>query len=253
MMRYIIGVSCLLPVVLLAPRVRFARCDLAPIAILGIVQFGVLIALLNFGLQTIPAGRAALILATFPLLTMLFAAMLGREAFTVRKTCGVLATIAGIGIALSEELGTTAETQHAWAGEAAVLGAAVAGATCAVLYRPYLQRYPALGVSTFDMLASIAALAVPASMEGFFAAGPLISRLGWAAIAFIGVSSGIGYFLWLWALSRTSPTRVTMFLSLSPLTAGVLGAALLSEAITPHFMAGYAIVGAGLWLGTRQA
>ena len=49
---------------------RFARADMLPIAPLGIGQFGVLIALLNFGLRTVPAGRGALIFASFPLLTL---------------------------------------------------------------------------------------------------------------------------------------------------------------------------------------
>jgi drug/metabolite transporter (DMT)-like permease len=251
MMRYAVGFACLLPIALYGARVRFAARDLAPICILGIVQFGVLIALLNYGLQTIPAGRAALILATFPLLTMIFAALLGRETLTVMKTLGVLATVAGVGIALSEKLGTGAVQQTSWLGEAAVLGAAAAGAICSVLYRPYLQRYPALAVSTLAMLASVAALAVPAYLEGFFDQRPTISPLGWSAVVFIGVSSGIGYFLWLWALTHASPTRVTIFLSLSPLTAGILGMLLLGEGVSWQFIAGLVAVAAGLWLGTR--
>jgi hypothetical protein len=68
LLRYAIGFLCLVPP-LLAPSVRFAARDLPPMAGLGIVQFGVLIALLNFGLQFIPTARAALIFSTFPLLT----------------------------------------------------------------------------------------------------------------------------------------------------------------------------------------
>ena len=69
-LRYAIGVCCLLPAVLFSTRVRFAPRDVLPIALLGITQFGILIALLNYGLRFIPSGRAALIFATFPLLTM---------------------------------------------------------------------------------------------------------------------------------------------------------------------------------------
>jgi drug/metabolite transporter (DMT)-like permease len=251
MMRYAIGFLCLAPIALFAGRVRIAGRDLAPICLLGIVQFGVLIALLNYGLQTIPAGRAALILATFPLLTMVFAALLGREALTGARTAGVLLTIAGVGIALSEAVTGTVAIAADWRGEAAVLAAAAAGAICSVLYRPYLQRYPALAVSTLAMLASIAALSVPAAFEGAFTGLPRLSPGGWAAVVFIGVSSGVGYFLWLWALSHASPTRVTIFLSLSPLTAAALGMALLGEPVTLPFLAGLVGVAGGLWLGTR--
>ena len=94
LLRYAIGFCCLLPVVLLsAERTRFARRDLLPIALLGITQFGILIAVLNYGLRYIPSGRAALIFATFPLLTMVLAAALGHERLTLPKILGVLLTI----------------------------------------------------------------------------------------------------------------------------------------------------------------
>src|SRR5438094_8948932 len=79
LLRYAIGFCCLLPAVLVAGRVRFAWRDVTPIALLGITQFGILIALLNYGLAFIPSARAALIFAVFPLLTMLLSAALGRE------------------------------------------------------------------------------------------------------------------------------------------------------------------------------
>jgi drug/metabolite transporter (DMT)-like permease len=251
LMRYAIGAACLAPAALVLARTRFTGGDLAPIAILGIVQFGVLIALLNYGLQTIPAGRAALILATFPLLTMLFAAAIGHEHLTMRKSLGVLLTVAGVAVALAEKIAGAGPASADWRGEAAVLVAAAAGAVCSVLYRPYLRRYSALAVGTIAMLASVAALALPATLEGFLAHPPQFSSPAWAAIAFIGVSSGIGYFLWLWALANASPTRVTIFMSLSPLTAGLVGALLLGEPLSWYFATGLAAVIAGLWLGTR--
>lgn len=48
-------------------------------AALGLGQFALLIALLNFGLQHIGAAQAALIFSLLPLLTMLLSAMLGRD------------------------------------------------------------------------------------------------------------------------------------------------------------------------------
>lgn len=254
LLRYAVGALCLLPVVLAtAPRVRFAARDLVPIALLGVVQFGVLVALLNWGLTRVPAGRAALIFASFPLLTMLVAALLGRERLTRRRSLGVLLTLAGVGLALGEGA-IQPGTGQGWAGEAAVLAAAFCGAVCNVLYRPYLDRYPALPVGALAMLASVAALAVPAGVgEGFFAAWPRLTPGAWLAVVFIGASSAIGYALWLWALRRASPTRVAVFLSLSPVTALLLGAAMLGENVSILCLAGLVCLAAGLWLTNREA
>src|SRR5712691_2925452 len=115
LLRYIIGFCCLLPAVLLsAPRARFERRDLLPIGLLGITQFGILIALLNYGLRFIPSARAALIFATLPLLTMVLAAALGHERLTLPKILGVLLTVAGVGLALGEKAAQSAAGGHEW-------------------------------------------------------------------------------------------------------------------------------------------
>ena len=253
LLRYVIGFCCLLPVVWLsAGPVRFARRDVLPMALLGITQFGILIALLNYGLRFVPSARAALIFATFPLLTMVLAAALGHERLTLPKILGVLLTIAGVGVALGEKALQGGGAQE-WVGELAVFASALSGAVCSVLYRPYLRKYPALPVSAFAMLASVGFLAILAAGEGFFVSPPHFTPGGWLAIVFIGLSSGVGYYLWLWALGHAPATQVTVFLALSPITAAGLGALFLGEAISAVSAVGLACVALGLWLSHWRA
>jgi len=108
-------------------------------------------------------------------------------------------------------------------------------------------------VSAFAMLASVGFLAILAASEGFFASAPRFTPGGWLAVAFIGVSSGVGYYLWLWALSRAPATQVTVFLALSPITAAWLGALLLAEKFSAMSALGLALVALGLWLAHRDA
>ncbi len=251
LLRYVIGFFCLLGPAAMTGWPRFDRRDIGPIAVLGIVQFGVLIALLNYGLQFVPSGRGSLIFATFPFLTMILAALLGIERLSRAKFLGVGLTVIGVGLALSPKLGAAVGGGEHWIGELAIFASALCGAACSVFYRPYLRKYPTLQVSAFAMLASVAFLAIPAALEGFFDEAPRFSPEGWAAVAFIGVSSGVGYYMWLWALGHTTPTRVSIFLALSPITATVLGALWLSEGISVAFLAGLACVVLGLWAAHR--
>ncbi|MGO4524818.1 DMT family transporter [Microvirga sp. 2MCAF35] len=250
-LRYAIAMLCLAPPLLMSVRVRFTVRDLFVVMGLGIVQFGILIALLNLGLQLISSTRAALLFSTFPLMTMIIAALLGREDLSRTKVAGVMLTIIGVGVALGERLIVQSATGE-WAGALLVLGAALCGAICSVLYRPYLARYPTLPVGAWAMLASVMFLAAPAGMEGLFTEQPRLGSSGWLAVLFIGLSSGIGYVLWLWALKHTTPTRVTVFLSLSPITAALLGVWLLGEPLTFGILLGLVGVVAGLWLATRK-
>jgi len=250
-LRYLIGFCLLLIPAWRSSRGWFNRRDVLPIAGLGITQFGILIVLMNYGLQFIPSARAALIFASVPLLTMTLGALIGNERMTLLKTVGVLLTIVGVGFALGEKVLHPAAADVGWIGELAVLASALCAALCSIFYRPYLTKYPTLQVSAFAMLASVGFLALAAGLEGSFASSFHFTSAGWLAVFFIGGSSAIGYYMWLWALGHASPTEVTVFLSLSPITSAVLGALLLAEPISALFLVGLVCVILGLWLAHR--
>ena len=66
---------------------------------------------------------------------------------------------------------------------------------------------------------------------------------------FLGVFGGaLGFFLWTFALSRLSPTQVSVYINLNPLVAMVLAAALLAEHLTIIFIAGFGTVLLGVLL-----
>ena len=259
MLRYAIGFACLAPFAwrqrhsfMQAPPVHDRTRDLVAIAGLGVVQFGVLIALLNLGLQRIASAEAALIFSLFPLLTMLFSAALGREHITPGLVAGVIVSICGVALSLAPKLGSPAAGQGGW-GDLAVFVAAMLGATCSVLYRPYLRNYPTLPVSAIAMLASVVFLAFAALPEHWLTRIGGFGTTAWLAVAFVGVSSGIGYFTWLYALKHEAPTRVTVFLALNPPTAALLGWLVLGEPLHAFVFGALVLVAGGLWLATRPA
>ena len=264
MLRYAIALLCLapflLPGLLARPRpVPIERTPSTPwvprewvaLGALGIGQFGLLIAALNYGLQQLSAARAALIFSLCPLLTLLLSATLGYERITGRLLGGVVSSIAGVAFALAPRL--AAPDPGHWVGELAVLSSATIGAVCSVLYRPYLKRYPTLHVSGFSMLASVIFLAVAAWPESWPTRVALISAKGWVAVAFVGVSSAAGYLWWLYALKHLPATRVTIFLALNLVTAAVLGQVLLGEDLDRWTVGAVALISAGLWLATSNA
>lgn len=263
LLRYAIGFACLLPFFLksflataLEGQARSALKNIAiadwlAMAALGTGQFAVLIALLNYGLQHIGAAQAALIFSLFPLLTLLLSSALGRERISAALLAGVLLSITGVALSLWPKL--QAPHPGHWWGEAAVLASAGVGALCSVLYRPYLQRYPTLAVSSFAMLVSVLFLGLLALTENWPARVMALGLQSWTVVALIGISSGIGYFWWLYALKHEPPTRVTVFLALNPLTAALLGVLFLGEALSPWSVAAIFLIASGLWLATRGA
>lgn len=260
LLRYTIGALCLLPFVLMALR---RQQELAPalgqgrnrrdwlmIGLLGVGQFGLLVALLNMGLQHLSAANAALIFSLMPVLTLLLSAWAGHERLGLTLSAGVLLCVAGVALALGPKL--VAAHGASWWGEIAVLGSAALGAACSLAYRPYVRRYPTLLVSFTAMLGSVLALLAMAHHEKWPGIAAGLNGLQWSAVVFIGLSSALGYSWWLYALKHLPPTRVTVFLSLSPLTAAMLGHWLLSEAPHAAVLGGIVLTGLGLWLATRR-
>lgn len=263
LLRYAIGFLCLLPFVRPALTAALPVAerpvrgtpawwrDMAVLALLGMGQFALLIALLNYGLQFIGAAPAAMIFSVFPLLTLLLSAALGQERISLALLGGVLLSMAGVLLALVPKF-SAAQAGHHWLGELAVFASACVGALCSVLYRPYLKRYPTVPVSALAMFASVLLLALLALPEHWPQRVTQLTAMHWSVVAFIGLSSGVGYFMWLYALKHESPTRVTVFLALNPVTAALCGAAFLGEPLNAWLLSAMALIAMGLWLASRR-
>lgn len=248
-LRYLVGAASLLPIVALTRQPWSLQGPLRErlaIAALGVGQFGLLIVLLNLGLTRLDAGLGALIFATFPLVTLLLAVLLGRERFSVAAGAALVLTIGGVALALGVRVPVVADRWGFAFGVACVLLATVIGAACALAYRPYLRRHPTLTLGLWAMAASVLAIAPFAIAEGLVVRAAALGPAQWAAVVGVGLSSGVGYWLWLWALKHVDASRVTMFLALSPVTATVLGALWLGERLGWVAWIGIACVALGL-------
>lgn len=246
-LRYTVGALVLTPFFLRLSPAPLAPCDRLPVLGLGVLQFGVLVALLNAGLARVTAAEGAVIFSTFPILTLLLASALGVERLTAGRLSGAALSVVGVALCL----GARDMPDDPW-GVLMVVGAALAGAICAVAYRPYLQRYPTLQIGTLAMLAAIVALAPGALAEGSPASWTGFNLSTWGLVLFIGLSSGAGYLLWLTALRHADPGEATILLGLSPVTAALTGWALLGEPLTGTFLAGIALVLAGVSLAVLR-
>jgi drug/metabolite transporter (DMT)-like permease len=224
--------------------VRFR--DFVAILFFGIFQFAVLIILLNFSVIYIAAGLAVLIFASLPLLTMTIAILIGQESFTYRKLAGIILTIIGVGFAVGATAFAQEITLMGWVGIGAAFLSAFLGALCSVLYSAYMPRYPTLQISTMAMGCAVLFLFGLALMEGVLGAVPNFSLTNWLVLLFIGFSSAVGYFCWLYALAYIPPSNVTVFLGLSPITASILGAIFIAQPLSAQDLIGTAFVVAGL-------
>ena len=250
-LRFGLGFLFLLPIALARRRQWPPRRDWIAVLALGLLFFAVFFILFNVSLRHTTAARGALALSTLPLLTMVVAAALGIEQLTRRKTAGVLIATGGVAVALAAGAGHA--PAGAWRGDLVM----VAGTLCMALYsvrsRPYIARSGPLAFTTAGMGVGAAALALVAWLGGGFVAVARFGPAEWAAIGYLGLfGAALVFYLWAFALERTTPTRVASTIAVNPLTASIVAALLLGERIGLNLLVGVAAVFAGIWIASSE-
>ena len=247
--RFGIGFLLIFPLAL-ALRARWPRGrDWIGVALLGIAFFAFFFFLYNLAMRHTSAARGSLALATLPLTTMLLAAFLGKESLSKRKFAGVLTAVSGVVIAL---WGGLAEApQGAWRGDLVMLGATVVMALYSIWSRPFMARSSMLGFLAAGMgFGALASVALSFFTGGYLLIEKLNSQQ-WLAILCLGVFGGAAaFYLWVYALERTTPTRVTNTMTVNPVSASLLAAVLVGEPLGLPLALGIVAVGAGIWLAS---
>ncbi|MBX9590040.1 MAG: DMT family transporter [Hyphomonadaceae bacterium] len=245
------GAVCLLPLLALAPVRWPPRQDWPAVAGLGFTFYAVFFVLYNVALGLTTVARGTLALSTLPLVTMVAGRVLGIEPLSLRKTGGVVVAMLGVAIALAA--GLTDAPPGAWRGDLIMAAATLCMALYNVLSRPFIQRSSALGFLAFGMAVGGGALVLISLASGGAAAVGGFDRNDWLAAVYLAAGGGaLAFFLWVHALQHASPTRVANTMTVNPLVAGVLAAALLGEPVAPALIVGLIAVFAGIWLASTD-
>ena len=250
--RFGTGFLILLPIALLLKSRWPTGRDWIAVALLNILNFFAFSVLFNLAYSYTTAARGALTLSIMPLMTMLVGAALGIERLSRRKTLGVLIAMAGVFFALM--LGLSGAPAGAWRGELVMLSATFCMSLYNVWSRPFIARSDPLAFLTAGMGAAAACLLVWALLIHGFDAVPYFSMPQWLAVAYLGVVGSAGAFiLWVFALSRTSPTKTAVTITVNPVFASIVGALAIGEGIGLNLIAGLAAVAVGIWIATTAS
>ncbi len=216
-----------------------------PLALLGLVNTAVPFFLIAWGQQYIDSGLAAILNASAPLFTALFAVALRPEPARDRECVSPASSSASAASSCSSASSSRAASEPSSAAS------------------PWSPRPPAT-----DSAASMRAVASPAcrhrsSRLGRSSGRPLFvlpfgvaqaSSLGWEALVsvlYLGVAAtGVAYLLYFGLIAGAGASKAVLVTYLVPSLALVYGAVFLDEEVTALSIAGLALVLAGVALGT---
>ncbi len=117
--------------------------------------------------------------------------------------------------------------------------------------KPFIRRSGPIPFTTMAMSVGALFLITVSALRGSFAPVAAFGAPQWLAVIYLGLfGSALTFYLWAFALSRTTPTRVAISVTVNPITAALVGAALLDEPIRWNLIVGLVAVFLGIWIAT---
>ncbi|WP_196782544.1 DMT family transporter [Chromobacterium paludis] len=204
-----------------------------------------------YGLQLVSAARASLIVALNPAMIALASWLLLKEALPPLKLAGVALCLAGAGLVIVGKSGGALAGMHPWLGDLLILGCVGSWVVYSVASRGLSRSLGPLQTVTWSILLGTAMLCAATWILGAadLAAIARLRPAQWASLLYLGaLGSALAYIWYYDGIQKIGPTRSGAFIALNPLTAVLLGAALLGERLTPGMMMGGALAILGIVL-----
>jgi drug/metabolite transporter (DMT)-like permease len=221
--------------------------ELRTALIYGFLVLGINFALLYWGEKRVPSGITAVIYATMPLSTVVFARILKLEPLNRWKLAGGLVALAGVAAIFSGELSARVPLVS--------LFAILTGATLASLGSALLKRGPRPPAIAANAVGSVMGAAVCWIWSLAAGEAQAIPRTTgeWFPILYLTILGSVGAFvIYAWLIEHWSATRASFTSVLVPLVALVLGAAIRHERLGPVSALGGILVLVGVMLGFRS-
>ncbi|WP_329377537.1 DMT family transporter [Streptomyces sp. NBC_01351] len=221
---------------------------------LGLVLGGIFL-LETYGVVHTSATNAGLIISLTMIFTPLAEAAVKRRVPSVGFLGAAGVSVAGV-VLLTQGAGFTAPSL----GDLLILGAAFARTLHVLLMARVkaVQDADSLSLTTVQLGGAVLVFAVLAAVPGTgespWAVALDFGVAEWAGLAFLSVFCTLfAFFVQMWAVRRTSPSRVSLLLGTEPLWAAAAGIAIGGEHLAPLGFAGAALVLAGTAWGRRAA
>ena len=256
LLRFIIASLALLLILYLRqgylPRLNLRQAYF--VVLLGLTGIAIYNLFFFFGLQSVEAGRGALIITSNPIWVALGAAWFFRQAIRPAQLLGLMLCIIGVSIVLSRGDLASLLTADIGSGELALLGCALSWAAYTLLGKKLMHSAYAL-----DPLTLVSYSCVSGSL--ILVLWMLISNQPFSAQATPELILSIGYlsllgtvasFVWYFqGVRELGAAQGSAFVFLVPVSAILLGILILDETITLSLLLGAVLILSGVYLVNR--
>ena len=241
----ILGALTLLP----KNRVKLEKKDIFTVAVCGLTGIMLYAVLQNIAMQWTSASSATLIIASYPIITLLMESLIYKKKLSVVKIIAVLIAIVGVVILAYVKAETRIEGELL-----GILLLVLAGVVWAVynfMTKKVVNRYPPITLLFYSTLFGTIFMLPLALLERAQWQQP--TAVSFLCMMFLGVfCSVIAFLLYNHGLKTMAPSTITSMLNLVPIFGVFFSWLLLGEQVTLRKFVGGAIVIFGVMLSVRN-
>lgn len=237
-----------------AKKVKIDKKDLPKLIAIGVFIISFNITFFFEGIKRTTAINASILSLIIPMLAVLLGWWFLKEKIRLINLLGVVLGFLGalIVIGLPQMVNGNGSLQILL-GNFLIILASISWVVGAVISKSILKKYSSLVVTAIVFLVGTISFFIPAAIEyiqnpAWTSQVTIVGILGLAYMAFL--SSVSAYFLFEWGLSKTSVIAADIFQYIEPFAATILAVTILGEQISIFFLAGAALIAAGVFLGT---
>lgn len=204
------------------------------------------------GLQTITAGRAALIVACIPVCIAALSAVLYKERLAPSRIAGIFLSLFGVVMIISDGAPWSLLGGGVKRGDLFILGCVVSWTAYSLGGRQAMKSLPPLTSVAWSCVFGCAFLFPAALFSGLGGETLAASPLDWLCIAYLGIlATGLAYYWYYRGIQAIGASRAGIFINLVPVFAVALGFLLLNEPLGLSLLVGGSMVVGGVWLTNR--
>ncbi len=232
-------------------RVKPTKKEMGSIAFSGFMGITLYFLMENVGLTMTTASSAALIVASFPAITLVGERIVYKTPITARQVVGIVMAMVGVYlISVSSEKAEGAE--NPLLGNLILLGTGVVWAAYIFSTRKVVGRLPAITLSYYQTLAGLIGFLPFTLFEVQKWQTPNAMSLG--MLLYLGAMCSVAaYMMYNFGLRRLKPSTSAFLMNLVPIFGTLFSVVLLGERLTLRHLLGGALVILGVVISVRVA
>ncbi len=205
------------------------------------------------GLNYIGAGKASLIIAINPVCISLLSALIFKETLNTVKSFGILISVTGALIVISNGNITAVMGSGFGRGELLILGCVGSWVAYSLIGKTVMGRLSPLVSVCYSSILGTLMLLLPVLFNGSLGQAAAYSAMDWLSLFYLGFfGTVLGFFWYYEGIKNIGPMKASVFINFVPVSAIFLAYFLLDEAVSLTLLAGAVLVISGVYMANAS-